>query len=219
MPHRLLHRLASGLDTLGPAAALALLREGNARFVRDEPAQHDRKRDVRVTAHEQHPFVAVVSCIDSRVPVETVFDLTIGNAFSARVAGHVLSDDVVGSLEFACALAGVSLVVVLGHTGCGAVRGACLGIELGHLTGLLAKIQPAVAAVEAGQPDGTRDAPAFVDAVAEAHVAQTAADLVQQSEVLRARVEKGRVGIVGAMYDVGTGQVRFLNSIPNPDPA
>ena len=216
MPHRLLYRLASGLGTLDADAALALLQEGNRRFAEATPAQHNRRQARHVTAEQQHPFVAVVSCIDSRVPVEAVFDLTIGNAVSMRVAGHVLSDDVLGSLEFACAVAGVQLIVILGHTGCGAVKGACLGTELGHLTGLLDKIQPAVAEVAAARPDADPEEAAFVDAVAEAHVARTTAALVQQSDVLGQLADTGRLSVVGAMYELATGRVRFLSPLPAP---
>lgn len=196
---------------LTPAVALQLLKDGNARFVAGTPARHDVHEAMRVTADGQTPFVAVVSCIDSRVPVETVFDLTIGHAFSARVAGNVLSDDVLGSLEFACALAGSRLIVILGHTGCGAIMGACDGAELGHLTGLLAKIRPAVEATEAVGERTSANA-AFVNAVAEENVRQMTAQLLGRSEVLRGLVDDGHVGVAGAMYDVRTGRVDFLGA-------
>ena len=202
-------RLVLHFDMLTPAVALQLLKDGNARFVAGTPSRHDVHEAMRVTAEGQTPFVAIVSCIDSRVPVETVFDLTIGHAFSARVAGNVLSDDVIGSLEFACALAGSRLIVILGHTGCGAVKGAVDGAELGHLTGLLAKIQPAVEATDAAGERTSANA-SFVDAVAEENVRRMKAQLLDQSGVLRERAEAGHVGVVGAMYDVRTGRVVFL---------
>lgn len=205
-------RLVLTFDMLTPAVALQLLRDGNARFASGKPARHDVHEAIRVTADGQTPFVAVVSCIDSRVPVETVFDLTIGHAFSARVAGNVLSGDVLGSLEFACALAGARLVVVLGHTGCGAVKGACDGAELGHLTGLLDKIRPSVEATPA-EGERTSANAAFVDAVAEENVRRMVAAVTAQSDVLRGLVEAEQVGVVGAMYDVRTGRVAFLDDV------
>lgn len=197
---------------LTPAAALAVLHDGNARFVRGEPATRDIREAIRATADGQAPFVAVLSCIDSRVPVETVFDLTIGDAFSARVAGNVVNVDVIGSLEFACAVAGTPLIVVLGHTGCGAVKGACDGVELGNLSALLAKIQPAVDATEA---DGERSSgnAAWVDAVARENVERSKAAILASSPVLADLVAGGTVGLVGAMYDVRTGAVTFLDTL------
>ena len=195
-------------DQRAPAAALALLKEGNERFVSGVVSRDDVREAILATAAGQTPFVAVLSCIDSRVPVETVFDLTIGHAFSARVAGNVLSDDVLGSLEFACALSGVRLVVVLGHTRCGAVHGACAGARLGHLTGLLDKIQPSVHATE-GSGDATD--PSWVDAVAQANVHNVVNEMTQRSDVLRQLAEAGTVAVVGAMYDVGTGEVTFYD--------
>jgi carbonic anhydrase len=175
------------------------------------PLERNVPETVRATAQRQRPSTAVLSCIDSRVPVETVFDLTIGQAFSVRNAGNVLSDGVLGSLEFACALSGARLIVVMGHTGCGAVKGACDHLELGHLTGLLRKIEPVV---DATAEDGDRSSAnaAFVDAVAEANVRHVARDLLVMSDVLRARVEVGTLGVVAAMYDVRTGRVAFLES-------
>ncbi|HEX8386404.1 MAG TPA: carbonic anhydrase family protein, partial [Rubricoccaceae bacterium] len=195
--------LTLGPAMLTPAVVLQILKDGNDRFVRGEPAGHDVHEALRITADGQSPFAAIVSCIDSRVPVETVFDLTIGHAFSARVAGNVVGEDVLGSLEFACAFAGSRLVVILGHTGCGAIKGACDGVELGHLTGLLGKIRPALDAVE-HDGDRTSANAAFVDAVAEANVTYAMASLLDQSPVLRDLIAAGTVGLVGAMYDVRT---------------
>lgn len=192
-----------------PADALRRLREGNARFVAGTPLERSAPDTVRATAHRQRPYAAVLSCIDSRVPIETVFDLAIGQAFGARTAGNVVNGDTLGALEYACALGGARIVVVLGHTGCGAIQGACDGVELGHLTALLAKIQPVVRATPS---EGARDSTdaAFVDAVAEGNVRQVVGQVLSESPVLRARVGDGALAIVGAMYDVGTGRVRFL---------
>ncbi len=205
--------LTLGSAMLTPNVVLQILKDGNERFVNGESAGHDVHEALKITREGQSPFAAVVSCIDSRVPVETVFDLTIGHAFSARVAGNVMGPDVVGSLEFACAVAGSRLIVILGHTGCGAVKGACDGVELGSLTGILDKIQPAVKQVaktrkpaRGGKPSA--DA-AFVDAVAEANVVLAMEDLMEQSPILREMAEARTVGLVGAMYDVRTGEVTF----------
>lgn len=208
--------LTLGSAMLTPNVVLQILKDGNERFVAGASAGHDVHEALKITAEGQSPFAAVVSCIDSRVPVETVFDLTIGHAFSARVAGNVVGPDVVGSLEFACAVAGSRLIVILGHTGCGAVKGACDGVTLGSLTGILDKIQPAVKAVSAARKPAKGGKPSaddgFVDAVAEANVRHTMAALLDQSPILRGLVQKKTVGLVGAMYDVRTGVVSYLDA-------
>ena len=194
-----------------PDTALRLLKEGNARFVGGETVEHDVQEAIRATSTGQAPFVAVLSCIDSRVPVETIFDLTIGHAFSVRVAGNVLGPDVLGSLEYATAAAGTRLVVVLGHTNCGAVKGACDGVELGHVTDLVAKIRPSV---EATTTEGPRTSAndAFVDDVAAANVRHVADDLLDQSAVIAGLVGDGTVRVVSAVYDVRTGRVTFFDA-------
>lgn len=196
-------------NALDPAVALRLLKEGNARFLSDSPAGQDRATAIEATAGGQAPFAAVLSCIDSRVPVETVFDLGIGHTFSARVAGNVLSGDVLGSLEYATAAAGTRLVVVLGHTGCGAVKGAVDKVELGHVTGLVEKIRPSV---EATETDGERSSKndAFVDAVAAHNAQRMASELLERSDVIRGQVEDGTVKVVSAIYDVRSGEVTFF---------
>ena len=196
-----------------PAAAVQMLREGNARFVSGDVVGHDAHEAIRLTASGQTPFAAVVSCVDSRVPVETVFDLTIGHTFSARVAGNVIGPDILGSLEFAAVVAGSRLIVILGHTSCGAVKGACDHVELGSLTGLLRKIQPAVDGVgrEPATETPSADA-AYVDDVARLNVQNAMQDVLDQSDILRGLVDDGTVGLVGAMYDVGTGRVTFTDA-------
>jgi carbonic anhydrase len=207
--------LTLGSAMLTPNVVLQILKDGNERFVNGRSAGHDVHEALKITAEGQSPFAAVVSCIDSRVPVETVFDLTIGHAFSARVAGNVISPDVVGSLEFACAVAGSRLIVILGHTGCGAVKGACDGVTLGSLTGILDKIQPAVASVSKVRKPARGAKPSadgeFVDAVAEANVQEAMRTLLEQSPILADLIRERRVGLVGAMYDVRTGHVHFLD--------
>ncbi len=205
--------LTLGSAMLTPNVVLQILKDGNERFVNGASAGHDVHEALKITREGQSPFAAVVSCIDSRVPVETVFDLTIGHAFSARVAGNVMGPDIVGSLEFACAAAGSRLIVILGHTGCGAVKGACDGVEMGSLTGILDKIQPAVTTVSASRKPAKGGKPSadagFVDAVAEANVVLAMESLMEQSPILRDLVEARTVGLVGAMYDVRTGAVTF----------
>ena len=212
--------LPTAFDEVTPGVALQILREGNARFVSGDIANHDVHEAIRLTADGQTPFAAVVSCVDSRVPVETIFDLTIGHTFSARVAGNVVSPDILGSLEFAAAVAGSRLILILGHTGCGAVKGACDGVEMGNLTGLLDKIQPAVQAVSAGRTPAAGAKPSadggFVDAVAAANVQHTMAALLEQSPILRDLVDAQTVGLVGAMYDVRTGVVSYLDAAAGP---
>lgn len=193
-----------------PDSTLLWLREGNERFVGGRPARRDLLAQAATTAADgQHPLAAVLGCVDSRVPVETVLDLGIGDAFVARTAGNVVGGDVLGSLEFATALAGVTLVVVLGHTSCGAVKGACDGVELGALTGLLAKITPAVEEVTGGDPAPGSDDAALVDEVVVANVRRQVA-AVLASDVVAGLVEDGELAVVGAVYDLPTGVVRWL---------
>ena len=191
-----------------PSGAIDRLAAGNARFVEAAAAERDLLAQVAATASGQHPFVAIVSCIDSRVPPEFVFDLGIGDAFVARTAGNVVDGDMLGSLEFATAVAGAKAVVVLGHSACGAVKGACDGVELGHLTGLLAKISPSVEAV-AGEPTpGSGDAD-LVQKVVEQHVDAMASDIVGRSDVIAGLVESGDLVVAGAVYDLETGVVTW----------
>lgn len=167
----------------------------------------DWPSEVRANADRQQPFAFVLGCIDSRVPVEVIFDRGVGDLFIARVAGNVLNDDLLGSMEFACSMMGASLVLVLGHTACGAVEGAIGEVELGHLTGLVRKIQ---ASVEAEGSESARDADGFSDRVAERNVRAVVASVRDRSPVLAELERSGKVVLAGAMYDVGTGEVRFL---------
>jgi carbonic anhydrase len=195
-----------------PSAARQLLEEGNARFVQQSMASRDLAAQVAATTGGQWPFAAILGCIDSRVPPELVFDQGLGDLFSVRIAGNFANEDILGSLEFACKVAGSKLVVVLGHRSCGAVKGACDGVELGNLTAMLGKLRPAVDAVTepadpAQRTSGNGD---FVQAVAECNVRQTVAAIRAQSEVLRELESAGGIAIVGAMYDIASGAVTFL---------
>ena len=196
---------------LNPSTALSLLIEGNKRFLSGQPLNRDLHAQVKDTATGQYPFAAVISCIDSRIPTEVIFDQGIGDIFNARVAGNFVNEDILGSLEFACKLAGSKVIVVMGHTSCGAVKGACDHAKLGNLTQMLDKIMPAVDAIktEPGE-DRTSSNIAFVNRVAEENVKQTIANLKSNSPVLNEMLEAGEIDVVGAMYDVKTGGVKLI---------
>jgi carbonic anhydrase len=190
--------------------ALSRLVAGNKRFSSGHSRVHPYLSQVHATASGQHPFAAVLSCIDSRVGPEIVFDQGIGDLFSMRVAGAVADEDALGGLEYATKVAGARLIVVLGHSHCGAVKGACDGVRLGNLTGLLARIKPAVDAVPASVAprDSTNDA--FVDQAARENVRLAIRTIREKSPVIAALEKSGDVRIVGAMYDVETGKTEFL---------
>ncbi len=192
-----------------PAKALEMLKQGNERFVIGENIERDFLAQVKQTAKGQFPFAAVVSCLDSRIPSAIVFDRGIGDLFVARVAGNFVNDDILGSLEFATKLAGAKLILVMGHTECGAVKGACDTAQLGLLTATLANINPAVKAVQGDYtPRNSRNAK-FVQAVAEMNVQLTMQTLRDRSVVLREMIDKGQIDLIGAMYDVSSGKVSF----------
>jgi carbonic anhydrase len=191
-----------------PDAVLQRLKEGNQRFTGGQMMARDLKMQVKATGYGQYPMASVVSCIDSRSAPELVFDQGIGDVFAARIAGNFVNEDILGSLEFASKVAGAKLVVVLGHTSCGAIKGACDDVALGNLTGMLGKIKPAVQSVSyAGDRSSKNDA--FVEMVSAANVRRTVQDILQRSPVLKDMVDKGQVRVVGAMLDVKTGQVTF----------
>lgn len=194
---------------LNPDEALALLREGNARFVSGQTMQCDLLRQVRETATSQAPFAAMIGCIDSRVPPELVFDQRIGDIFTARIAGNYASDDIIGSMEFATQISGAKAIVVLGHSECGAVKGAVDDAKLGLLTGVLAQIRPSLAKLNyQGVPSsGNKE---LVQRVAEQNVRDAMARLTSRSEVLAKLVSGGHLKIAGAMHDISTGRVQWL---------
>ena len=196
---------AASQAAMTPAQALDRLREGNARFVGNASRPRNWSAKVAATAADQFPFAAVLGCMDSRVPVEIVFDQGIGDVFTVRVAGNVVNDDELGSLEYAVKV-GSKLLVVLGHTSCGAVKGAIDNAQLGNLTGLLAKIRPAI---EKAHCADAKDA-ACVTTVAERNVTQSIEEIRRRSPYVAKALDEGKVQLVGAMYDVATGRVRFL---------
>jgi carbonic anhydrase len=199
-------------QAMAPADVVALLKAGNDRFVRGELTARDYLAQAKATAGGQYPMAVVLSCLDSRIPVELVFDRGIGDLFVARVAGNFENTDIVGSMEFATKLAGAKLIVVLGHTSCGAVKGACDGAEMGNLTSTLANIAPAVEASKGVEGEHNSKNKAFVAAVTHANVKQTMADLTARSTVIKELVEAGKLAIVGGTYDLETGAVEWLSN-------
>ncbi|MFD2566816.1 carbonic anhydrase family protein [Pseudotenacibaculum haliotis] len=194
-----------------PDAAINLLKEGNARFVANKAVDRDLQEQVADTSGGQFPFATILHCIDSRVSAELVFDQGIGDVFSIRIAGNFVNEDILGSMEFASKLAGTKVVVVLGHTACGAVKGACDDAKLGNLTTLISKLKPAVAAVEspADPSERTSQNIDFVNNVAEKNVYMTMDNIRSQSAVLKEMEDNGEIKIVGAMYDIKDGSVTF----------
>lgn len=195
-----------------PNAALQLLKEGNDRFVSKKMTSRDLLQQVKQTASGQYPFATILSCLDSRVSAELVFDQGVGDIFSGRVAGNIVNEDILGSMEFACKLAGTKLIVVLGHTSCGAVKGACDNAQMGNLTALLSKIMPAVEAVTEPKDASQRNSKNidFVNAVSEKNVHLTIDNIRNQSPVLKEMESKGEIKIVGAMYDIVDGKVHMM---------
>lgn len=198
-------------DKLTPAEAVDLLRKGNGRFLEKRMADRDLLSQVEQTASGQFPFAVILSCIDSRVPAELVFDQGVGDIFSCRVAGNIVNEDVLGSMEFACKAAGSKAIVVLGHTKCGAVKGACDKVELGNLSALLHKIQPAIEAETKTSDNRSSSNGAFVDRVAELNVRHVLDEIHAKSPVLEEMIKSKEVAIIGAMYDVETGKVDFYD--------
>lgn len=197
-------------QALTPAQVLAVLKEGNERFVNNLKSNRNLLEQINDTRQGQFPIAIILSCMDSRTSVELIFDQGLGDVFSARVAGNVVNDDILGSMEYACQVAGSKLIVVLGHSHCGAIKGACAHVKLDHLSGLLDKIQPAINAVS--QKNGcavTADNDELVQQVADKNVQMAVQQIPAQSPVLAALVASGECAIVGAMYDIGTGKVTF----------
>jgi len=191
-------------DTLAemtPNKALELLTEGNQRFIAKKQEKRDLLEQVAATSSGQYPFAVVLGCVDSRVPLELVFDLGIGDIFGVRIAGNISNEDILGSMEFATKVVGSKHILVLGHTSCGAVKGAYDAVELGNLTGLVKKIKPAVEAVGS---DGS------VDEIAKKNVELTIEEILDNSTILKDMVDSGEIGISGGMYDVSSGKVTFL---------
>ena len=199
-------------DAISPTKALELLKEGNQRFTAKQQVERDLNLQVEQTSTGQFPFATILSCIDSRVPAELVFDQGIGDIFSVRIAGNFVNSDILGSMEFASKLAGTKLILVLGHTACGAVKGACDHAELGNLTGMLDNIAPAVDAIVEPTAAAERTSANidFVNAVGNKNIELTIDRIREESPVLTEMEQAGEIQIVGGMYDIATGKVNFL---------
>ena len=199
-------------DAVTPQQVLDRFRRGNERFASGHSTRRDYLRQVAATAAGQYPLASVVSCVDSRAPAEILFDQGIGDLFNARVAGNVVNEDILGSLEFGSRAMGAKLVVVLGHTSCGAIKGACDDVKFGNLTALLARIKPALEAVPNDGQDRSSKNHAFVELVAESNVRLAVQMIRDRSPVLREMEQKGEILIVGAMYDVKSGKVTWYDA-------
>ena len=197
--------------SLTPEKALVLLKEGNLRFQNNSKVNRDLLEQVNDTSSGQYPFATILSCIDSRVSAELVFDQGVGDIFSIRIAGNFVNEDILGSMEFACKLAGTKVLVVLGHTSCGAIKGTCDDAKLGNLTALISKIKPAVKAVPTPEEPQLRNSSNldFVNSVAKKNISMTLDNIRDQSSVLRDMEVEGSIKIVGAMYDINTGLITF----------
>ncbi|QJW90326.1 carbonic anhydrase [Spirosoma taeanense] len=200
------------LNNLKPAEALQMLQEGNQRFVNKAGTTPDLLQQVKETSGGQYPFATILSCMDSRTSVELTFNLGIGDVFSIRVAGNVLNEDILGSMEYATKVVGTKIIMVLGHTSCGAIKGACDHAELGHLTQLVNKVIPAIDQETTTQTERNGHNLTFVNHVAELNVRLVMEQITAQSPVIAELVEAGSVQVVGGIYDIATGQVTFLEA-------
>ena len=196
-------------DSLSPDQVLQEMKKGNERFRSAKMVSRDYLAQKRSTAGGQYPAAVVLGCIDSRAPAEILFDVGIGDMFNGRVAGNVVNDDMLGSMEFSCAVAGAKVVFVLGHTACGAVKGAIDDVEMGNLTGLLARIKPAITATKFDGDKSSKN-PAYVDAVARANVEVALAQIRRRSPILEDLEKKGSIKITGGMYNIANGTVEYL---------
>jgi len=197
--------------TMTPESAIQRLKEGNSRFIQSNGISRDLSTEVKQTSTGQNPYATILHCIDSRVSAELIFDEGIGDVFSVRIAGNFENEDILGSMEFACKLAGTKVIVVLGHTACGAVKGACDDAKLGNLTALISKLKPAVEAVTEPVDTSKRNSGNidFVNSVAEKNVYMTMENIREKSPVLKEMEDNGEIKIVGAMYDIKDGSVTF----------
>lgn len=196
-------------STVTPAVALQFFKEGNQRFVNNLKYNRNLLQQVNDTRDGQWPFAVVLSCIDSRTSAELIFDQGLGDIFSVRIAGNIANEDILGSMEFACKVAGSKLIIVLGHTKCGAVKGACDHVEMGNLTALLSKIRPAVDDETSIKDDRNSSNGVFVENVASINVRRTVNAIMERSHILHEMITNGEIGICGAMYNVESGVVDF----------
>jgi carbonic anhydrase len=201
--------------SLTPRMAMEILKEGNERFIKNLKAQRNLLEQVNDTRDGQWPFATILSCIDSRTSSELIFDQGLGDVFSIRIAGNIVNTDILGSMEFACKVAGSKLIVVLGHTKCGAVKGACDHVEMGNLTELLSKLQPAVYSESETTAADKRNSKngKFVENVASLNVKRGVKNIIERSFILEEMLDNGEIGIVGAMYNIDSGKVEFYKDV------
>jgi len=198
-------------SAITPVMALKLLQDGNKRFENNLKVNRNLLQQANETSGSQHPFAVILSCIDSRTSVELIFDQGLGDVFSVRIAGNVINEDILGSMEYACKVVGAKIIVVLGHTQCGGIRGACDHVEMGNLTALLNKIQPAIYEENSETENRNASNYIFVEKVASIHIKRTLHAILDRSPILKEMIEAGTIGIIGAKYDVATGVVDFYD--------
>ena len=198
-------------NAITPSMAMDILKKGNERFMNNLKANRNLLQQANETSDGQHPFAVILSCIDSRTSAELIFDQGLGDVFSVRIAGNIINEDILGSMEFGCKVAGAKIIVVLGHTKCGAVRGACDHVEMGNLTALLSKIQPAVYDEKTETENRNSGNNEFVEKVAAINVKRTVHAIMERSPILKEMIEKGEIGIVGGTHDITTGEVSFYD--------
>lgn len=198
-----------------PSMALELLKEGNKRFVSNLKINRNLLQQANETSDGQHPFAIILSCIDSRTSAELIFDQGLGDIFSVRIAGNIINEDILGSMEFGCKVAGSKIIVVMGHTKCGAVKGACDHVEMGNLTALLSKIRPAVDDEKETTENRTSSNATFVENVSTINVKRTVKSIMERSPILKEMIEKGEIGIIGATHDITSGEVHFYSETMN----
>ena len=196
-------------DAITPSRALNILKEGNKRFMNNLKANRNLLQQANETSDGQHPFAVILSCIDSRTSAELIFDQGLGDVFSIRIAGNIINEDILGSMEFGCKVAGSKIIVVLGHTKCGAVKGACDHVEMGNLTALISKIQPAVYDEKSELENRDSSNSEFVEKVAAINVKRSVHAIMERSPILKEMIEDGSIGIVGGVQDITTGEVSF----------
>ncbi len=196
-------------SALTPSMALELLKEGNKRFVSNLKVNRNLLQQANETSDGQHPFAVILSCIDSRTSAELIFDQGLGDVFSIRIAGNIINEDILGSMEFGCKVAGSKIIVVLGHTKCGAVKGACDHVEMGNLTALLTKIRPAVDDETSTIENRNSNNSVFVENVATINVKRTVKSIMERSPILKEMIESGEIGIIGGTHNIATGDVTF----------
>jgi len=194
-----------------PKMALELLKEGNKRFINNMKVNRNLLQQANETSDGQHPFAVILSCIDSRTSAELIFDQGLGDVFSVRIAGNIINEDILGSMEFGCKVAGSKIIVVLGHTKCGAVKGACDHVEMGNLTALLSKLQPAVYDEKTVTENRTSSNEGFVEKVSEINIKRTVHAIMERSPILKEMIERGECGIIGGNHNITTGEVSFYD--------